>query len=313
MKINFLVIAFLVLNTVLAYSGGLSEKNLVNTQEIELGNINDLNIVYTWENVDLFENDTDKLIIKEYMTINKSNYYARITSAGDKIRIEKGKRPFGLGTGILFNSFSARVEVYLPASYTKNISVKTASGNIKADGEFSCSEISIESSSGNMSIKTLAADTLKLKASSGNIGGETLRGNSNIHTSSGSIIFDNINSNVSAKSSSGRIELKRVTGSVTAEASSGSIRCTVTESAGNISLTAKSGGVTLNLPRNLVFNFSSKTSSGSLSTPFPERLFSPVSDRHTAQGIIGNENISGNNLDINIRTSSGSIKVNWVE
>ncbi|GHU17317.1 hypothetical protein FACS1894163_08070 [Spirochaetia bacterium] len=313
MKTNFLVIAFLVLSTVLAYSGGLSEKNLVNTQEIELKNIDDLSVVYTWENVDLFENDTDKLIIKEYMTINKSNYYARITSTGDKIRIEKGKRPFGLGTGILFNSFSARIEVYLPASYTKNISVKTASGNIKADGEFSCSEISLESSSGNISVNELTADTVNIKSSSGNIRGETINGNPGIRTGSGSIVFDNIDGNVSAKSSSGRIELKRVTGGVTAEASSGSIRCTVTESAGNISLTAKSGGVTLNLPRNLVFNFSSRTSSGSLSTPFPERLFSPVSDRHTAQGIIGNENISGNNLDINIKTSSGSIKVNWTE
>jgi DUF4097 and DUF4098 domain-containing protein YvlB len=303
----------LVLNTVLAYSGGVSETNLVNTQEIELGNINDVGIVYTWENVDLFESSTDKLIIKEYMTINKRDYYARITNSGDKLHIERGKRPFGLGTGILFNTFGARIEVYLPASYTKTFSVKTASGNIEAGGEFSCSEISIESSSGNMSINTLAAVTVKLKALSGNIGGETLRGNANIHTISGRIVFDNIDGDISAKSSSGSIRLASTAGSVTAETSSGNIRCTVSESAGNISLKATSGSVTLNLPRNLRFNFSSRTSSGSLSTPFSERLFSPVSDRHTTEGVIGNETISGTNLDITIRTSSGSIKVAWVE
>ncbi|GHU75599.1 hypothetical protein FACS189461_2150 [Spirochaetia bacterium] len=302
--------ALFILAVVSVYSGGVSEKDLVNTQELVLENINDISIVYAWENIELFENDTDTLIIKEYMTIDKSDYYARITNSGNKIRIERGKRPFGLGTGILFNSYSARVEVYLPASYGKNISVKTSSGNIEAAGEFSSTEINIESSSGNMSIKTLAADTINLKATSGNIRGETLTGNSTIRTTSGSIVFDNTDGDVSAKSSSGRIELKRVSGGVTAEASSGSIRCAVAESSGLISLTASSGSVALKLPRSLAFNFSSRTSSGSVSTPFPDKLFSPVSDKRLTQGSIGEE---PDNLDINLKTSSGSIKVAWAD
>jgi DUF4097 and DUF4098 domain-containing protein YvlB len=313
LKTNFLVTAFLVLNAVWAYSGGLGEKNLVNTQEIELENINDINIVYSWERIDLLENNTDKVIIKEYMNIDKSNYYARISNSGGKILIEKGKRPFGIGTGILFNRFDARVEVYLPASYAKNVSLKTASGNIEADGKYLCSEISMESSSGNISINTIMADTIKLRASSGNIKAAVINGNADIYTRSGNIIFDNAEGNISASASSGRIELKKVTGSVSAKTSSGSIKCALTENAGDVSLTTSSGSVTLNLPRNFSFNFSSKTSSGSLSTPFPDKLFSPVSDRHTAQGVIGNENTSGNNPDINIRTGAGSIKINWAD
>jgi hypothetical protein len=47
MKINFLVIVFVVFNTVSVYCGGLTENNLVNTREIELENINEIDIVYS--------------------------------------------------------------------------------------------------------------------------------------------------------------------------------------------------------------------------------------------------------------------------
>jgi hypothetical protein len=278
-----------------AYCGGLTEENLVNVQEIDLENINSVDIVYSWENITLFETDTNTLILKEYMSIDKSNYYALISNSGDKILIKKGSRPFGIGTGILFNGFNARVEVYLPKLYAKNVKVKASSGKIEGGDIYTHSEISLETSSGDISVHTITANAVKLKASSGNI------------------IFDEINGNVSAESSSGNIELNRVTGSVAAKASSGDIKCVVTENAGDISLTTSSGRVILGVPENFVFNFSSRTSSGGLSTPFSEKLFSPFSDRNLVQGIIGNETTSTDIPNVNIRTSSGAIKINWTE
>jgi DUF4097 and DUF4098 domain-containing protein YvlB len=241
------------------------------------------------------------------------------------------------------------VEVYLPKSYTKNIKIKASSGKIEGGDIDTHSEISLETSSGNISVNTITANTVKLRASSGNIifdeingnvstesssgnitlgqingnltaaassgsiKGDTVHGNADIRTKSGGIIFGSVDGDITAASSSGRITLNRVTGSVTAKASSGAINCTVTENAGDISLTTSSGRVTLDVPRNFVFNFSSRTSSGRLSTPFSEKLFSPLSDKHSVRGIIGNETTSNDTPNVNIQTSSGAIKINWTE
>jgi hypothetical protein len=291
MKIRLLCVIFIFLSLTSAYCGGLTEKNLVNRQEIELGNINAVDIAYSWENIALMESDTDRLIIKEYMSIDNSDYYAHISNSENRISVEKGKRPFGIGTGILFNTYNARVEVCLPKSFTKSISIKTAGGNISIGGDYLCSEINLECSSGNIRVERITADSVICRAASGNIQGGSINGSANLRTSSGNIKFERIN------------------GSVHAESASGSIRCGVTENAANISLVTASGGVTLYLPVNFSFAFQSRTSSGSLSTPFSDRLFSPITDRHSAQGIVGDN--SGNT--INIRTSSGSIKVSWIQ
>ncbi|MDR1230353.1 MAG: DUF4097 domain-containing protein [Spirochaetaceae bacterium] len=312
MKTNFFVMFFLISNIIAGYCGGLNESDMVNLQEIELEDIDSIEVAYSWENIKLFESNDDKLIIKEYMSKDDSKYYARISHSGNKILVEKGRRPFGIGTGILFNVFNARVEVYIPASYTRKIAIETTSGKIESEGEFFVSEVNIKSSSGNIFANTITADAVNLRASSGDIRGGTINGNTNIHTGSGNIIFDNLSGDVSAKASSGRIVLKCVTGNVTAETTSGNIRCAVTETAGDIALTASSGGITLELPRNHHFNFSARTSAGHISTPFSDKLFSPLSDRHLVQGVIGNETASNNNPDINIRTKAGSIKIDWV-
>ncbi|MDR2792808.1 MAG: hypothetical protein LBB43_07095, partial [Spirochaetaceae bacterium] len=55
--------------------------------------------------------------------------------------------------------------------------------------------------------------------------------------------------------------------------------------------------------------FSSETSSGGLSTPFPEKLFSPLSDKKSVQGITGGDAPTKN---ISVKTNSGSIKINWI-
>jgi DUF4097 and DUF4098 domain-containing protein YvlB len=300
---------------------------LVNTQEIELDNIIDVKIKYSSENISLFMGTTDKLIIKEYMSEDNSRFYAQITNSGNTVNIKNGRRPFRL----LFNSFNRRLEVYLPLSFKNTINIQALSGKIEASAaELFCSNINIENSSGGIAINAITSDTVNIKTSSGGItlgtiNGEVsiaslsgsirsqeINGNANISSGSGSLVFASINGNVSAQASSGRIELSLVNGSVNAKTTSGSIRCTAAGNAGDILLSSSSGSVTLNIPRSFIFNFSSKTSSGSLRTPFSDMLYSPANDRSITQGFIGSNNDSENIPTINIRTSSGSIRVEWI-
>lgn len=343
MKTNILVAFFMVLSVVSASCRGLFEMELVNTQEIGLDQVNGIEVLYRSEKVTLFKGTENMLIVKEYMNKNNSNYYAKITNAGNKLTIERGQRPFWL-----FYAVHARVEIYLPVSYTNALSIKTTSGKIESPDEHVCSQINIESSSGSISVNTITTETANFKNSSGGIHCENVNGNTDIHTtsgkirvgsingnvsvesssgsihgkkvngnitistSSGNIDFDHIAGNVSAESSSGSIKLNLVNGGVNAKNSSGGIRCAVNEKVGNISLVTTSGSVSLNLPENLNFSFSSRTSSGSLSTPFSDKLFSPITDKKLIEGVVGGDIVPENSPQINIKTSSGSINVGWI-
>jgi hypothetical protein len=81
--------------------------------------------------------------------------------------------------------------------------------------------------------------------------------------------------------------MNMVSGTITAETTSGGIHCYTAENGGNISLVSTSGSVYLGIPKDNNFNFSSRTTSGALSTPFSDKLFSPMSDKKSAQGTIG--------------------------
>jgi DUF4097 and DUF4098 domain-containing protein YvlB len=329
-----------------AYCGGLKESDLVNVQEIALDHINTIEVSYRWENIVLLSGTTETLIIKEYMSRDKTEYYAAINNRGGTLTIERGKRPLG----ILFNTFNVRVEVYLPASYRNAITIRATSGKIEAPGELVCSHITIENASGGITVNALTAESVDLETTSGSIRCETVNGNVNFRTTSGSIAVNavtaesarfkttsgsircetvsgtidlrttsgsiaagSIDGDVSAEATSGGITLNQVRGGLTAKTTSGSIRSTVAEGAGDIALTATSGGVTLNLPETFAFSFSSRTSSGSLNTPFADKLFSPVSDRHSAQGVVGNAAAARTIPAITIQTYSGSIRVRWID
>jgi DUF4097 and DUF4098 domain-containing protein YvlB len=345
-----------------AFSMGTSQIELVNVQEIELRHIDIIKVLYSFENIILYSHNYNTIIIKEYMTENNNNYYAKINSSGNELVVEAGQRP-----RINLNRFKAYIEVFIPVS-NRNITIKTSSGDIKAAGEYTASSMNIESSSGDAEINNIIAETISIKSSSGNIRCNNANGNITVNSSSGTIIVNAVNGDIFAKSSSGKIEIKQISGSIAANATSGNIRseavgsnaeirttsgsidfgrvngnvtaesssgrirlalvngtidakassgdinCAITVNSGNISIETTSGDVTLEIPRNLAFNFSSSSSSGSLRTPFSDRLFRNLSDDKLVLGSIGIDTSQINQIfrNISIETSSGSIRVNWI-
>lgn len=129
-----------------------------------------------------------------------------------------------------------------------------------------------------------------------------------MQTTSGSITVSSTGENTFAKATSGGIDLHVTGGNVKAETASGGIQCTVAETIKDISLWASSGKITLNIPRNSSFNFTSKTSGGNLSTPFHEKF--PARRQKISPGTVGDKHSDNN---INVKTSSGAIKVKWID
>ncbi|MDR2419379.1 MAG: DUF4097 domain-containing protein [Treponema sp.] len=314
-----------------AYGNGLPEAVLVNTQQIDLKGVSGVKITYNSDSVKLFRG-TDLLVLKEYMSIDDSDYYAHVSyataaDAEKQLVIESGERPV-----VLNGDFQSRIEVYIPASFTGTVAVKTASGSIRSDDALSFSAIMLESSSGSITandikldttaivkatsgsirVKKIAAEKIQFSTASGSIHCGAADGNIAITTMSGNVDFERVNGNVAAESTSGTIDLKMVTGALKAHTMSGSIRCAVAESAGDIALSAISGSVTLGVPKNLGFRFSAKMMHGNLSTPFSDWLYASVSDRHSITGIIGAAGAEVVLISIDIRTTSGSIRVGWI-
>jgi len=324
MRATIFVLVFLALSLELVHAGGRPE--LVNTQEIALDQIYVITIRYRSDDIILLRHDSDTLVIREYMSTNNSDLFAVITRSGNELLITGGHRP------VTFGAFGTRIEISIPAS-DRGIAVSSSSGDIVASGEHIASSFNIETSSGRIvansvtagsigmgsgsgriTANSVTADVVNIESSSGRIAvGSITADRARVQSASGGIALGTVNGDVSVRSTSGSIELDMANGAVNIRSSSGRVRGTLAGNAGNVSIETISGGVTLNLPQTLAFNFSSRSSSGSLHTPFDDRLFRPLTDRHSAQGVIGG-GASEDDLQrsIDIRTGSGSIRVNWV-
>ncbi|MCL2190948.1 MAG: DUF4097 domain-containing protein [Treponema sp.] len=325
MRATIFVLVFLALSLELANAGGRPE--LVNEQEIALDQIYVITIRYRSDDIILLRHDSDTLVIREYMSANNSDLFAVITRSGNELLVTGGHRP------VTFGAFGTRIEISIPAS-NRSIAVSSSSGDIVASGEHAASSFHIETSSGRIVANSLAAgsvrmgsasgritansvtaDVVSIESSSGRIAVGSITANrANVESSSGGIALGAVNGDVSVRSASGNIELDMATGAVDIRSSSGRVRGTLAGDPGDVSVETASGGVTLNLPYGLAFNFSSRTSSGNLHTPFDDRLFRPLTDRSSAQGVIGGGGVLPDDIhrNIDIRTGSGSIRVNWV-
>ncbi len=300
------------------YGGGSREPELVNTQQIRLGTVKSIDVAYASGSITIFHGTSEYLELREYMNDAHDRYYADITEAGDRVSIKSGKRPF-----LTFGTFRSYVEIYLPASYRGDFSVKTASGNLESSDSFSFRDAEFSSSSGRLFFSNIHAQTAAFKSSSGHIvvdrifadsssftassGAVTignLTGSTEIQVSSGSVAIGRAAGEVNIRVSSGGITVGELRGAVNARTSSGGVKCSVTDLSGDITLVTTSGSIALALPRSSGFAFSAKTGSGRISVPFADNLTGTVKN---LSGTVGNSD----KMHVSLDTSSGNIEVTW--
>ena len=111
MKKIVFIFALLALNLAAVFSLGVYENEPVNVQELELDGIDTIKVSYRSEIVALYRNNSDTLIIKEYLPENNSNLFAKISKFGNELVVEAGDRPFRF-----FNTRRVAVEIFLPVN-----------------------------------------------------------------------------------------------------------------------------------------------------------------------------------------------------
>lgn len=97
---------------------------MANELRFSVDDISDLTISYDEEKVTFLESDNDVLVVREYMTVNKKSYYAKVNQRDNRLKISEGGKPF------FKSGFSRYTKIYLPVSYEGSLSVTTTDGDI---------------------------------------------------------------------------------------------------------------------------------------------------------------------------------------
>ncbi|MCL2051409.1 MAG: DUF4097 domain-containing protein [Lachnospiraceae bacterium] len=280
------------------YIGGANAA-LRHTTNIRITEKTSLDVSAFSENIYFLKSDTDELIIKEYY--RNKNKKADLRHSDQTVTI-RGEQQINIS--ILGFVAGERIEIYLPENYAGNIKASISSGNIKSDFNFMAQQLSFEANSGSISLNSLTAGNINVRASSGTIRIIELIGDAEIRANSGSIVIDRIDGFLDVNASSGTVRIANLSGGIKVQSNSGSIRISVKELDGNISATASSGSINIELPKDSAFNFSANTGSGRVRTDFDSSL-SYNSRGNSANGTVG----TAPEYDVIVKANSGSVRV----
>lgn len=272
---------------------------LMNELTFSLDSISEVTISYDEENVTFYESEDDKLTIREYMTENKSSYYAKVTQRGDSITISEGGKP------LFKDGFFRYIEVYLPASYHEKLTVTTTDGDIDISGlEIFLHALRIDSTAGTIRLNTVEAQNVYLSTTSGILDIDSLNADIiRIDTTSGNLSCEKLNGNVTYTTTSGNADIKSAIGSGNYKANnSGELNVIYTEVTGNLSFFNKNDGIYVTLPADLEFEFEAATKNGSISTSFQECI---SIEGRTTRGTVGGHPT----VTIKAETKNGNIEV----
>lgn len=295
--ICFYLIVFCLLT--LAGCSNSQSPSVANEICFSLVGITDVTISYDEEQITFYQAEGDELIIKEYMTKNKSSYYANVKQSGDSIHISEGGKPF------FKSGFSRRIEVFLPASYMDALKITTTDGDIDLSNvALQLTTLRIDSTAGTVDVKCAVASSIHLSTTSGTLNLGSLEAESiRLDTTSGNVSCDELIGNVEYTSTSGNADIRSAVGSGSYKANnSGKLNVNYVEVTGDLYFFNKNENINLTLPDSLSFEFEATTKNGSVSTTFGECI---AVDGRTTRGIVG----SDPTISVKTETNNGNIEV----
>lgn len=295
--ICFYLIVFCLLT--LAGCSNSQSPSVANEIRFSLEGITDVTISYDEEHITFYQAEGDELIIKEYMTKNKSSYYANVKQSGDSIHISEGGKPF------FKSGFSRRIEVFLPASYMDALKITTTDGDIDLSNvALQLTTLRIDSTAGTVDVKCAVASSIHLSTTSGTLNLGSLEAESiRLDTTSGNVSCDELIGNVEYTSTSGNVDIRSAVGSGSYKANnSGTLNVNYVEVTGDLYFFNKNENINLALPDSLSFEFEATTKNGSVSTTFGECI---AVDGRTTRGIVG----SDPTISVKTETNNGNIEV----
>ncbi|MCI9177145.1 MAG: DUF4097 domain-containing protein [Clostridia bacterium] len=306
---------------------GYKEK-MIFQNEYDASNVENIEIVAQSSNIKFVEGDSNKVKVTVY---GLEGERIKETFEGKKLKIQKQNHTIYL-LGIFFWSRQEMI-IELPKENYHKIQAKTTSGKIEVV-DIEQTDLELETSSGNITCSR--AKNVNLKSTSGNIYCGDVK-SANLKSTSGSIKVGNVEENANIKSTSGGImagklakatiettsgkieaqgieegETKSTSGtikivkanSITAKTTSGSIRFETID--GFCNLSSKSGSIKIGSIK-ISENSSIQATSGNVKIEEATNMY--IDTQTTSGSIKVNENNRKAEVELRIRTTSGSVSV----
>jgi lia operon protein LiaG len=244
----------------------------------------------------------------------------RMTESGGRVSF-KTEFPKGIG----FREINLTLTISVPESFSGDIILRTASGDIEAAGH-KLKELEVKTASGEVSVRTCSLSSLQIKTASGDVEIDSVKSdNIIVDTTSGTITFDTVSGktlqvdstsgdfrgiaieaeNFSRDTSSGDTRIDDFTGKFYCKSVSGTIAARFTRFDLDIEVRSTSGDVELELPHGSGFDLDIETTSGDIDCDWPITM--------TVDGKVKDNRLTGTVGDggpeVTIKTTSGDVDV----
>lgn len=297
MKYKIPVVLICVMSITYLSWGCAGSQSSIQTKDFRLDDVHSILVDYDGKSVTIKESKTDQIIVKEYLNKNHKKFWGKIDTTRGVLSIAEGKRPIGIG-------ISSDLEIYLPNHYKGSILIHTTEGKISSAVSLSLSDCSADTTNGTIALSNLSADKIELTSTNGGLSlDQSISKTCSINTTNGDVQLDTISSAIDYQTKGGELAATGLSGSGTFQASGdGNMSITFSSVSDNVSVYAKNGKITLNLPSKLDFRFTAITKDGHIQTSFPESL-------STAGKNVGGTIGSSPNVSVALETKNGDIEV----
>lgn len=279
-----------------------TEQNINIEKVFDTAGINSISVDTSSTDINFIpENRSDiKVHLNGYVSSGKPELTARLDGDTLDIYTRSNNRVITIG----FNISNLKLDIYLPSEYSKDIKIKTSSGEVKI-GKLNVENFTYDASSGDLTGEDFASKSSRIETSSGNVRLKRFGGDLELKTSSGDAAIDYAlkSNSTNITTSSGKITLTGFTGDLSSRAQSGDVKVDYTVFNNRVKMNSSSGEIEISLPAESQFGIKVNTSSGDIRTDFSVAQSGKI-DEDNLEGTVGN---SSNQITID--TSSGDVKI----
>jgi len=271
-----------------------SETKQVKNETISLENIEQINFNTKSNDVKVYVSNTNELRVVQYSGKKaKEKDLFTYKKEGNTLTIKGNYREFCIG--FCFD-IGTRYEIYLPNTYTKNLSINEISGDITVgEQDINLNSLSLKTTSGDIEINNnIKANNITIDTKSGEIKTNNLKANKiDIQSISGDLYLESlVSKDIYMRTISGEVEVNQTIGKLDIKTTSGDIEIDHFTIKNNSKITSISGDVNVSLNQDSHCNIIESSVSGDKSLP-------------------NNSSLDGKGTyKLEINTTSGDIEVN---
>lgn len=279
-----------------------SEQNVNIEKVFDAAGINCINVDTSSTDVNFIPED--RRDIKVHLNGYSSSSEPELTVKQNGDRLDVYTRNNNRVISIGFNITNLKLDIYIPEDYSKDIKIRTSSGEVNIE-RLNIENFTYDASSGDLTGEEFAPRSSRIETSSGEVRFRGFGGDLELKTSSGDaeIEYSSKSANTNITTSSGNITLTGFTGDLHSRAQSGDIKVDYTDFNNSINMKSSSGEIEISLPTDSQFGIKVDTSSGDIRTDFSVTQTGKI-DEDRLEGTVGS---SSNQITID--TSSGDVNI----